>query len=157
MPNQTENPRHHLFWRLCSFNELSNNQLYDIMKLRQEVFVVEQNCPYLDTDDYDQGSLHLIGLLKNDLVAYARILPPDVYYREPSVGRIASKPSLRGKGIGKQTVAKCIEIMESRFGKQAIRIMAQCYLIKFYEDFGFEIKGEEFLEDGIPHIEMVRI
>ena len=126
------------------------------MKLRQEVFVVEQDCPYLDADNYDQGSLHLLGYLDNQLVTYARILLPGLYYKEPSVGRIVSKLNVRGKGLGKETVSKALEIMSERYGPQPIRIMAQCYLIKFYEGFGFKIAGEEFLEDGIPHIEMTK-
>jgi len=156
MPKRLDHSKHKIHWTLCSFNELSNTQLYNILKLRQEAFVVEQDCPYLDTDDYDQGSLHLLGIVNNQHVTYARILPPGLYYEEPSIGRIVSKMDLRGKGLGKKTVAKALEIMGDRFGNCPIRIMAQCYLTKFYEDFGFESQGEEFLEDDIPHIEMVR-
>ncbi len=156
MPKQSEYSSHPIHWKLFSFNELSNTLLYDIIKLRQEVFIVEQDCPYLDTDGYDQGSLHLIGISNKSLVAYARILPPSLYYKEAAIGRIVCAPAFRGKGLGKRTVSKALEIMKSRYGDEPIRIMAQSHLAKFYEEFEFEKTGEEFLEDGIPHIEMVK-
>ena len=97
MPNSKPNQEHYLRWALCSFNELSNSQIYEFMKLRQEVFVVEQDCAYLDADGYDQGSFHLLGYQNKELVAYARILPPGLYYKEPSVGRIEVSPHTEEK------------------------------------------------------------
>ena len=154
MPKESSNPQ--VNWKLYSFNELSLAQLYNVLKLRQEIFVVEQDCPYMDCDDYDQESLHLMAMVDGGLAGYARILPAGLYYKEPSIGRIVTAADFRRMGLGKRIIAKGLEIMEDRFGKTPIRIMAQCYLIKFYEAFGFATVGEEFLEDGIPHIEMFR-
>ena len=141
-----------------SFSELTNEELYEIMALRQEVFVVEQDCPYLDADGKDQPAWHLMGFDKNGkLIAYSRIVPQGISYENyPSIGRIVSSPSVRGKGIGKKLMAENLEWGQKLFKNQAIKISAQCYLVKFYNSFGFESVGEEYLEDNIPHIAMIR-
>ena len=144
-------------WEHKIFNNLTADEVYSILKLRQEVFVVEQNCPYLDCDDYDQESLHLIGKSNNDIIVYARILPPGLYYPEVSVGRVVTHPTKRGLGLGREAMVRAMNIVEMEYGKISIRIMAQTYLSKFYQSFNFEMSGVEFLEDGIPHIEMIRL
>lgn len=144
---------------LCiHFNDLTIMQLYQIMALRQEVFVVEQNCPYLDADGKDLDAWHLMLLNEEDtLIAYTRLLPKGVSYENyPSIGRVVSSPSVRGSGIGKALMELSIEHMENLFGKIPIKIGAQCYLEKFYKSLGFEPQGEVYLEDGIPHMAMIR-
>ena len=140
------------------FYELSLDELYALMALRQEVFVVEQDCPYLDADGKDQNAWHMMGFDKNEkLIACARIASRGVFYENyASIGRIVSAPSVRGKGVGKKLIYACLEEVEKLFQKQPIKISAQCYLIRFYESFGFETTGEEYLEDNIPHIAMIR-
>lgn len=141
-----------------SFSELTIDELYEIMVLRQEVFVVEQDCPYLDADGKDQDAWHLMGFDKNEkLIAYSRIVPRGISYENyPSIGRIVSSPAVRGKGIGKKLISASLEATDKLFEDQRVKISAQCYLMKFYESFGFEAIGEEYLEDNIPHITMIR-
>ncbi len=140
-----------------SFSELTIDELYDIMALRQEVFIVEQACPYLDADGKDQQAFHLMGFDKDEkLISYARIAPKGVPYENYiSISRIVSSPSVRGKGVGKKLIIESLNTIEKLFNSQAIKISAQCYLIKFYNSFGFETIGEEYLEDNIPHIAMI--
>ena len=140
------------------FNELSLYELYEIMALRQEVFVVEQNCPYLDADGKDQSAWHLMGLNENKkLVAYTRLIPKGISYEKyPSIGRVVTSTSARGGGIGRELMEQSIQWMEKLFPAQDIKIGAQCYLEKFYKSLGFEIAGDEYLEDGIPHYPMLR-
>lgn len=139
------------------FDELSPRSLYEILALRQEVFVVEQNCPYQDCDGKDLRSWHLEG--RDDsgkLICYTRLLPAGVAYEGfVSIGRVVSSPSARGTGAGKILMEKSIETCRQLFGNQAIKIGAQTYLLKFYEGFGFRSTGEEYLEDGIPHTKMI--
>jgi len=145
-------------YKCKSFSELSIDELYEIMALRQEVFVVEQDCPYLDADGKDQQALHLMGFDKNKkLISYARIAASGVFYENYiSIGRIVSAPSVRGKGVGKKLIIESLDTIDKLFNSKAIKISAQCYLIRFYKSFGFEIIGEEYLEDNIPHIAMIR-
>ena len=147
---------------LRSFTELSPTELYAVLRLRQEVFIVEQNCPYLDCDDKDQAAWHL--LYKNDnheLVAYCRILPPfSAYPNDVSIGRVLSSASARNTGAGRKLMAHAMEIIPNLFPQNAteplcIRISAQTYLLGFYESFGFASTGKQYLEDDIPHTEMV--
>lgn len=140
------------------FAGLSLNQLYDIMKLRQLVFVVEQNCPYLDADDLDKEAWHLLFYgWDEQLVAYSRIIPKGIAFPEyASIGRIVVHPDFRKNNIGKELVKKSIEEMVVKYGNIEIKISAQSYLIKFYESLGFYKSGEEYLEDGIPHTPMIK-
>jgi len=139
------------------FSQLSTTELYEAIGLRLEVFAVEQDCPYQDADGKDYESWHVLGVDHEEtMVAYARILPKGIAYKNyASIGRVVSKPSKRGTGLGKQLMEKTMRYIHELLPDQAIKISAQAYLIKFYEGFGFEIIGEEYLEDGIPHIGMV--
>lgn len=140
------------------FAELTIYELHDIVALRQLVFVVEQNCCYLDLDGKDKLAWHLMGYDKNELVAYTRLLPKGVSYEDyTSIGRVLTHPSVRKKGVGIALLEKSIEQVEQLFGKGAIKIGAQQYLTAFYQKFGFEVVGEMYLEDDIPHVPMVRL
>lgn len=138
------------------FANLTPDELYAIMRLRNEVFVVEQNCVFQDADNKDQQCQHLMVWDYENLVAYARLLPGGLMYEEMSFGRIISSPFYRGTGAGKLLVTRAIEACEELFGNDHIRIGAQLYLTKFYASFGFEETGEVYLEDGIKHVEMIR-
>jgi ElaA protein len=144
-----------LKWIYKSFNELSVSELYDILKLRSEIFVVEQNCVYLDADDKDQASYHLCGWLDDKLMAYARILPAGVAFREASIGRVSTSPGYRKNGAGRTLMEKAIDITLKQFEDAGIQIGAQVYLHKFYSSLGFQQSGNEYIEDGIPHIHML--
>jgi ElaA protein len=139
-----------------SFEELSVHELYNIMRLRQEVFVVEQTCPYLDADGKDLYALHLAAYEADSLVAYCRLLPSGISYEEASIGRVITSTKVRGKGFGQLLMTKAIEEIQNQFGNVPIRIGAQAYLKKFYEVFGFVDLEEPYLEDGIPHLIMLR-
>lgn len=143
-------------WSHKPFSELTTVELYEILYLRQEVFIVEQNCPYQDCDGKDFKSLHLMGFSENnELLAYCRIVAPGVSYEEVSIGRVITKPAYRKYGFGKQLIAQAIKIIEKHYGNVEIRIGAQSYLLNFYAAFGFETL-EPYMEDGIPHHIMLR-
>jgi ElaA protein len=149
------------------FENLSVYELYNIMALRAEVFVVEQNCPYQDADGKDLDGWHLmghntdlsprvLGVGEGVLVAYTRLLPKGVSYENyASIGRVVNSPKVRGTGAGKILMEKSIEEMKRLFPNDAVKIGAQSYLLKFYVSLGFESTGEEYLEDNIPHTSMV--
>ena len=143
-------------WTVKTFNELTNGELYQVLRLRAEVFVVEQACAYLDLDNYDQQALHLQGVNETGLVAYTRLFAPGIKFDMASIGRVVSSPSARGKGFGRQLMEVSIAAVETRWGKIPIKIGAQLYLQKFYESLGFVQSSEMYLEDNIPHIEMIR-
>lgn len=143
-------------WDWKSFAELSAEEVYTILCVRQKVFVLEQECLYLDADGKDRKSFHLMGMSGKELVAYARIVEPGVSYPEVSIGRILSSESARGTGAGMGLMNQALTRIEEEFGKVPIRISAQSYLEKFYKKFGFEPTGKEYLEDEIPHMEMLR-
>lgn len=145
-----------LLWKCVFFNELSVHELYTVIKLRNEVFVVEQNCVFQDADDKDQKCYHLLGTQGDKLVAYARLVPPGVSYIYPSIGRVVTLPASRRSGAGRQLMHTAITHAELLFGKSPIKIGAQLYLKKFYESFGFLQSGLVYDEDGIDHIEMIR-
>lgn len=156
-----------LKFKCVPFQKLSVSELYEIMALRQEVFVVEQNCPYLDADGKDLTGWHLMGRnmelptasdTEGVLVAYTRLLPKGVAYENyASIGRVVNSPKVRGLGYGKNLMIESISQIEKRFPNQPVKIGAQSYLLKFYQSLGFESTGEEYLEDGIPHTSMVLI
>ncbi len=142
-------------WLCKKFDELSARELYDILKLRSEVFVVEQKCIYLDADDKDLHALHLFTYYGNTIVAYARLLQPGVSYKEASIGRVLSSPDHRKNGYGILLMRKAISLTKKNYKTKQIRIGAQLYLKLFYESFAFTQTGEVYDEDGIPHIEML--
>ena len=145
-----------IVWSLKKFDALSALELYEILKLRSEVFVVEQNCVFLDMDDKDQFAHHLQGRIEGNLAAVVRILPPGLAYTEPSIGRVVSSPQFRRKGVGIALMNTAIEETIALYGAGNIKIGAQLYLKKFYENFGFKQCSETYLEDDIPHIKMIR-
>jgi len=142
-------------WKYKKFDELTNIELYEILKLRNTVFVVEQNCVYLDTDDKDLQSYHLLGYKQNQLIAYLRILPPGISYNEASIGRVVIHSNFRKHGNGIELMKTAIVKTLEQFDTDSIKISAQCYLLNFYSNLGFVAVGEAYLEDDIPHIEMI--
>ena len=145
-----------LKYTCLKFDDLTTHELYEILKLRQEVFVVEQNCPYLDADGKDQVGLHVIIRYEDELVAYTRLLPKGISYPEhTSISRVINKKSIRGKGIGKALMVYSIEKIKEHFPNENIKISAQTYLEKFYNDLGFKKIGTGYLEDDIPHQAMI--
>ena len=145
-----------LNWQFKHYNDLLISEFHDIIALRLEVFVVEQNCAYQDLDGKDKKSYHLIcrdG--KGKVVATARVLPPGIAYSEVSIGRIVTDVSIRGKGVGHELMQKTMQFIKDEFGKVAITISAQSHLTSYYNQHGFETTRKEYLEDGIPHTEMI--
>jgi ElaA protein len=130
-----------LNWRLKAFSELSNYELYEVLKLRSKVFVVEQNCVFLDMDDKDTKCLHLMGFADSALVAYSRLVPAGVSYKEMSIGRVVTDPDYRAKGLGMELMELSVEKAIESYGTGPIRIGAQLYLKAFYERFGFNINS----------------
>lgn len=147
-------------WCWREFNELSNEQVYDILAVRQQVFVLEQKCLYLDVDGRDREALHLFGSNRFDqfdqIVAYARLLLPNTRYAEPSIGRVLVVESARGNGLGRELMARCLEKCELAYADYPVKVSAQVYLKDFYRGFGFEVVGEPYDDGGIPHVGMVR-
>jgi len=139
-----------------SFNELTNSELYQILQLRSEVFVVEQNCIFQDIDNKDQESYHLLCRVDGILAGYTRLLAAGLSYDECAIGRVVTSPAFRGMGLGKELMEKSVEACEKLFETTTIRIGAQRHLSKFYHSLGFVESGEPYDEDGILHIEMVR-
>lgn len=138
------------------FDDLTAHELYAIMRLRSEVFVLEQQCIYQDADNKDLSAYHLMIQDGDTLIAYARLLPPGISYEYMSIGRVISKQDYRWKGAGRLLMKEAIKACHELFGEGPIRIGAQLYLKKFYESFGFVQTGEVYLEDDIEHIEMTR-
>ncbi len=145
-----------LIWTYKHFTELTTDELYAALHLRNMVFVTEQNCAYTDTDYKDQLSRHLMGWYDGTLVAYCRILPPGVSYPGPGIGRVITHPGWRGKNIGKLLMKMAVEKCNEDFRKYTITIGAQLYLKNFYESLGFIQVSEVYDEDGIDHIQMKR-
>lgn len=138
-----------------TFDTLQTEELYKLLQLRSEIFVVEQQCIYLDMDGKDQKALHVLGWEGTMLVAYARIFGPGDYFPLASIGRVAVRRSHRRKGLGEHIMKRSMEVATARFGTSRIALSAQSYLREFYADLGFIPEGKEYLEDGIPHIKMV--
>ena len=144
-------------WTLQPFSALSTTELYYILQLRSEVFVVEQKCIFLDMDNNDQKAFHTLGYLEDELVATTRLFDKDIMYQGyQSIGRVVNSPRHRGSGIGKALMQYSIKECERLFGKGPIKIGAQLYLKKFYNEQGFEQSGAVYLEDEIDHIPMIR-
>lgn len=145
-------------WQCKFFSELSNKEVYKILQLRSEVFIVEQNCVYQDCDDKDLKAWHLCAWDDENLLAYTRLFDKGVSYCDAaSIGRVLTAPSVRGQNMGKELMRRSIAKIEELFGETTIRISAQLYLKHFYESFSFVQTGEVYLEDGIEHISMLRI
>ena len=143
-------------WTIKKFGELTLDELYNILQLRNEVFIVEQDCVYKDLDGKDRSAWHLMAVEDDKLVAYTRILPPGVSYSDPAIGRVVTSSLKRRSGLGRELMKRSIEACEKLFGKTSITLSAQVYLQNFYASFGFIVIGEEYLDDGIPHIDMSR-
>ncbi|WOH37870.1 GNAT family N-acetyltransferase [Thalassotalea fonticola] len=146
-------------WKAKTFSELNTTELYDALKLRVDIFVVEQTCYYPELDDCDRvnGTVHLLGYNGEELVAYLRLLPKGVSYPEyPSIGRVATKAEYRGKGIGHPLMVKALEVCEQNWPGEDIKISAQEHLEKYYIQHGFERVSDMYLEDDIPHIAMLK-
>ena len=144
--------------RIAAFNQLSVDDLYEILKLRSNVFVVEQNCAYPDLDEKDRHPQAMHVALKDkdeQLMAYARVLPPNLSYPQPSIGRIVVDSNYRNKGLARKIVQAAIELIQQHWPEQDIQIGAQEYLLSFYQSMGFENNSEMYLEDGIPHRDML--
>lgn len=142
-----------LKWKIRRFDALSLAELYSVLQLRSEVFVVEQNCVYQDIDGKDPKAIHVIGEFDNKIVAYARLFMPGDYFPQASIGRVVVSENFRQRKFGHDLMREAISTL-AEIGETAIAISAQLYLKKFYESHGFVAVGESYLEDGIPHIEM---
>ncbi|MBB6624942.1 GNAT family N-acetyltransferase [Clostridium gasigenes] len=142
-------------WNIKKFNQFKVEEIYKILALRNKVFIVEQECAYLDCDDKDLKSYHLFSEENGEVVAYLRILEKGVSYDEISIGRVAVKKDYRGKGISREMMLKAIEFIENNLKEETIKIQAQVYLLNFYSSLGFKAVSEEYLEDNIPHIDMI--
>ncbi|RZJ49330.1 MAG: GNAT family N-acetyltransferase [Chryseobacterium sp.] len=145
-----------IIWKIKSFEEITTSELYEIIKARVDVFVVEQNCPYPDLDGYDRQAIHLWAEQENNVLAYCRIFNKGIKYPETSIGRVLTTEKARRKSLGKQLIQYAVETIENRFHTTEVRISAQDYLLRFYSGFGFEDTGKKYLEDNIPHTEMFR-
>lgn len=143
-------------WSIKKFEDLGVHELYAILRLRNDVFVVEQNCVFQDADNKDASSYHCQGKNEGELVAYARIVPPGEAYEQPGIGRVATALHARGGGLGRRLIEVCIEFIRQVYGEVPVRIGAQVYLMKFYQSFGFAQAGDIYLEDGIDHVHMIR-
>ena len=143
-------------WYIKKFDELTLEELYEIIKLRVNIFIVEQNCPYIECDGKDYSSTHIFAKVENNIVAYARALPPGISYDEASIGRVTVSKDYRRQKLGLELIKKAIDYIRLELKEPNIRISAQEYLIGFYSSFGFEIVSSTYMEDGLPHIEMLR-
>lgn len=139
-----------------TFEELTKTQLYDLLQLRNEVFVVEQDCVYQDVDGKDERALHILGMEEGKLVAYARCFERGDYFDEASIGRVLVRENYRKLGYGHEITKASIKAIKTKYKADKIKISAQTYLVIFYESHGFKTVGDRYLEDGIPHIAMVR-
>ena len=148
-----------MVWTLKKYKELTLDEFHDILKLRINVFIIEQNCPYPELDDKDKQAYHFFAFEEDDpsqILAYTRIFKPGDYYKEAAIGRVVVHPDFRKEGLGYKLMIKTIEETEVLFQTKTIKIGAQTYLRKFYESLGFQKIGKDYIEDGIPHIYMLK-
>lgn|SRR5690606_27455539 len=138
------------------FKDVSTEELYAILQLRSEVFVVEQNCVYQDIDGKDQKALHVLGIKNDNIVAYTRVFKPGDYFEHASIGRVVVSKTERQHNYGKDIMNVSIDVIKQQFKETTIKISAQAYLKSFYNNLGFEQMGEAYLEDSIPHIAMIK-
>ncbi|MCR4694597.1 MAG: GNAT family N-acetyltransferase [Pseudobutyrivibrio sp.] len=143
-------------WKLKAFEDLTVGELYEILRLRAEIFVVEQDCVYQDLDGKDRQSMHLFLQDGEEVIACLRIIPAGISYKEPSIGRFVVKESERKSGLGREAMNQAIEYISSEYKEDHIRISGQAYLREFYESLGFKVVKDPYLEDGIPHFQMLR-
>lgn len=143
-------------WKLAAFDDLSVQELYQLLQLRTEVFAVEQNCAFQDMDGADAQAVHLMGTRDGQLLAYARCFPAGVKFAQASIGRVATRRTVRGTGLGHVLLAQAVQSVGMLWGVQPIRIGAQAHLEKFYNRHGFVTVGVPYVEDGIDHVEMLR-
>jgi ElaA protein len=142
-------------WNVKRFDELTTTELYAILKERTQVFVVEQECPYLEVDGKDLLTYHLYKEENGEIAAYARLLPPGVSYTEASIGRVFVRKEYRGRGLAGELLIRSLDFLHGELGETKIKIQAQEYLREFYGSFGFTAITDTYLDDGIPHIDMV--
>ena len=142
-------------WKLKKFDELTNTELYNLLKERTSVFVVEQNCPYLEVDGNDSFSYHLFKEDNGEIIAYLRIVPAGVTYQEISIGRVFVKKEYRGQRIAEKLIKKGLDFIQNELKEKTVKIQAQDYLRKFYSSFGFQTISQTYLEDNIPHVDML--
>ncbi|MGV8914865.1 MAG: GNAT family N-acetyltransferase [Kaistella sp.] len=145
-----------ILWKIKAFEELSVAELYEILQIRQQVFIVEQTCYYLDADGSDEKAVHIWAEKNGQIVAYCRIFDENIKYPEASIGRVLTHPAFRNVSLGKVLLGIAINTIETKFRTNEVRISAQNYLLRFYEEFGFRKTGKSYLEDDIPHTEMLR-
>lgn len=145
-----------IIWKIKRFDELTTPELYSLLRLREQVFIIEQTSVYPDLDNKDQKAVHISGFFKDELVAYSRIFKSGDYFDTASIGRVVTDKSYRNLKLGQQLMQLSIKEVKNQFNEDCITISAQCYLIGFYENLGFQSIGERYLEDGIPHIRMIR-
>jgi ElaA protein len=143
-------------FKVKKFNKLSVDELYDLLYLRQQIFVVEQNCIYLDADGVDKECLHLLGLVNKKIVGYARIIPAGLTYKTPSIGRVVVDEKHRGQGHARKIMDKAIKVAVVEFKAKKIIISAQLYLKEFYESIGFKVVGDVYLDCDLPHLKMIK-
>lgn len=143
-------------WCVLKFDQLDSKMLYQILQLRSEVFVVEQNCVYQDIDGKDLKALHIVGFKDDILVAYARVFNAGDYFEFPAIGRVLVRKTDRGGGLAHQLLKNALEAIQTSFGNYPVQLSAQTYLTQFYESHGFKTTGNPYLEDGIPHIQMIK-
>tara|TARA_B100001063_G_C16603038_1_gene471790 strand:- start:396 stop:842 length:447 start_codon:yes stop_codon:yes gene_type:complete len=141
-------------WVKKKWSEVSSEELYSVLRLRSEVFVVEQNCVYQDIDNKDQTAIHLLGYINKELIAYSRLFNEGDYFKETSFGRAIIKKEKRGQGYGDELVKESLKTIKNYYGNKKVKISAQAHLKTFYSKHAFIAKGKEYLEDGIPHVSM---
>ena len=142
-------------YTIKTFAQLTTEELYEMLQVRTNVFVVEQNCPYPEIDGKDKESYHLFKQIEGEMAAYLRILPPGVSYEQLSIGRVLVQKNYRGQQLGRELMNEALSFIKQQYGEQTIKIQAQDYLRSFYESFGFEAISDVYLEDNIPHIDML--
>ena len=142
-------------FHIHSFNELTSLELYSLLKLRQDIFVVEQNCIFPDLDEKDLHCMHVLHKVDDKVVAYCRILPPGITSTHPSIGRICVKKSHRGTGLAENMIVYAIRVTRKMYHQSRIEIAAQQGLVPYYEKFGFETISDAYDEDGIMHVDMI--
>lgn len=142
--------------KVSPFESLTKQELYDILQLRSGVFVVEQDSVYQDIDGKDQKAIHVLGVKEGRMIAYARIFKPGDYFKQASIGRVVVAQGYRHLQYGKRIMKASMIAVQTFYNETTIKISAQCYLLSFYTNLGFQAIGESYLEDGIPHIAMMR-